>query len=134
MDMKKRSRVFSDDDPLSMLRRSMLYACGWTHEEIKRPFVAVVNTYNEMHPGHMHLKTLAEWVKAGMRTAGGLPTEFFTLSLCDGLETAMKAASQDTAKDLPLATSPRKQPKEERLPWFKMGIESRSTSRTGNSS
>ena len=85
MDMKKHSRVFSDDDPFSMVRRSMLYACGWTHEEIKRPLVAVVNTYNEMHPGHMHLKTLAERVKAGVRTAGGLPTEFYTLSLCDGL-------------------------------------------------
>ncbi len=85
MDTKKHSRVFSDDDPLSMVRRSMLYACGWTHEEIKRPLVAVVNTYNEMHPGHMHLKTIAERVKAGVRTAGGLPTEFFTLSLCDGL-------------------------------------------------
>jgi len=85
MDMKRHSRVFSDDDPLSMLRRSMLYACGWTHEEIKRPLVAVVNTYNEMHPGHMHLKTLAERVKAGVRAAGGLPAEFFTISLCDGL-------------------------------------------------
>jgi len=85
MDMKKHSRVFSENDPLSMVRRSMLYACGWTHEEIQRPLVAVVNTYNEMHPGHMHLKTLAERVKAGVRTAGGLPTEFYTLSLCDGL-------------------------------------------------
>jgi dihydroxy-acid dehydratase len=85
MDTKKHSKVFSDDDPLSMVRRSMLYACGFTHEEIKRPFVAVVNTYNEMHPGHMHLRTLAERVKAGVRTAGGLPTEFCTLSLCDGL-------------------------------------------------
>ncbi len=63
----------------------MLYACGWTHEEIQRPLVAVVNTYNEMHPGHMHLKTLAERIKAGVRTAGGLPTEFCSLSLCDGL-------------------------------------------------
>jgi dihydroxy-acid dehydratase len=63
MDTKKNSRVFSDNDPL----------------------VAVVNTYNEMHPGHMHLKTLAERVKAGVRSAGGLPTEFYALSLCDGL-------------------------------------------------
>jgi dihydroxy-acid dehydratase len=85
MDTKKHSHVFSDDDPLSMVRRSILYACGVTHEEIKRPLVAVVNTYNEMHPGHMHLKTLAERVKAGVRTAGGLPTEFYALSLCDGL-------------------------------------------------
>jgi dihydroxy-acid dehydratase len=82
---KKHSRVFSDNDPLSMVRRSMLYACGWTYDEIKRPFVAVVNTYNEMHPGHMHLKVLAERVKAGVRAAGGLPTEFYALSLCDGL-------------------------------------------------
>ena len=85
MDTKKHSHVFSDDDPLSMVRRSILYACGMTHEEIKRPLVAVVNTYNEMHPGHMHLRTLAERVKAGVRTAGGLPTEFYALSLCDGL-------------------------------------------------
>jgi dihydroxy-acid dehydratase len=85
MDTKKHSHVFSDNDPLSMVRRSILYACGVTHEEIKRPLVAVVNTYNEMHPGHMHLKTLADRVKAGVRTAGGLPTEFYALSLCDGL-------------------------------------------------
>lgn len=83
--MKKFSNVFSDNDILSMIRRSMLYACGWTHDEIRRPFVAVVNTYNEMHPGHMHLRSIAERVKAGVRTAGGFPTEFFTLSLCDGL-------------------------------------------------
>jgi dihydroxy-acid dehydratase len=62
----------------------MLYACGLTYEEIKRPMVAVVNTFNEMHPGHMHLRTLAERVKAGVRTAGGLPLEFSVLALCDG--------------------------------------------------
>ena len=85
MESKKHSQVFSNDDPLSMVRRSMLYACGLTYEEIRRPQVAVVNTYNEMHPGHVHLKTLAERVKAGVRMAGGVPTEFYTLSLCDGL-------------------------------------------------
>ncbi len=85
MDPKQNSRRFSDDDPLAMIRRSMLYACGFTHEEIKRPFVAVVNTFNELHPGHMHLRGIAERVKAGVRTAGGLPTEFGTISLCDGL-------------------------------------------------
>jgi dihydroxy-acid dehydratase len=62
----------------------MLYACGLTYEEIKRPLVAVVNTFNEMHPGHMHLRTLAERVKAGVRTGGGLPLEFSVLALCDG--------------------------------------------------
>lgn len=85
MEGKKFSRVYSDSDPMSMVRRSMLYACGLTYKEMKKPLVAVVNTYNEMHPGHMHLKTLAARVKAGVNSAGGTPTEFFTLSLCDGL-------------------------------------------------
>jgi len=85
MEGKKFSRVYSENDPMSMVRRSMLYACGLTYKEMKKPLVAVVNTYNEMHPGHMHLKTLAARVKAGVNSAGGTPTEFFTLSLCDGL-------------------------------------------------
>jgi dihydroxy-acid dehydratase len=84
MNGKNRSKVFSDSDPMSCARRAMLYACGLTYEEIKRPLVAVVNTFNEMHPGHMHLRTLAERVKAGVRTAGGLPLEFNVLALCDG--------------------------------------------------
>lgn len=85
MYLKHKSNVFSEDDPLSMVRRSMLYATGLTYREIKRPLVAIVNTYNEMHPGHMHLRTLAERVKAGVRNAGGVATEFYTLALCDGL-------------------------------------------------
>jgi len=84
--MKKTySHVFSDNDPLSMVRRSMLYACGWNYHEIKHPFVAIVNTYNEMHPGHQHLRAIAERVKAGVRTAGGIPSEFSSIALCDGL-------------------------------------------------
>ncbi|MCX7982079.1 MAG: dihydroxy-acid dehydratase [Syntrophales bacterium] len=82
---KAKSHVFSDHDVLSMVRRSMLYACGWNYGEIKRPFVAVVNTFNEMHPGHQHLRHIAERVKAGVRTAGGMPSEFCTIALCDGL-------------------------------------------------
>ncbi len=85
MEYKKNSRVFSDDDPQSLVRRSMFYACGLTHEEMKRPIVAVVNTFNEMHPGHMHLRTIADRVKAGIRTAGGVGLEFSTIALCDGL-------------------------------------------------
>jgi len=82
---KEKSYVFSDNDALSMVRRSMLYACGWNYSEIKRPFVAIVNTYNEMHPGHQHLRAIAERVKGGVRTAGGMPSEFSTIALCDGL-------------------------------------------------
>ena len=47
--------------------------------------MAVVNTWNEMHPGHMHLRTLAERVKGGVRLSGGLPMELNTIALCDGL-------------------------------------------------
>ena len=83
--MKEKSRVFSDNDVLSQLRRAMLYACGLTFDEIKRPFVAVVNTFNEMHPGHMHLRSLAERVKAGVRSAGGTPLEFGCVAICDGM-------------------------------------------------
>ena len=82
---QKKSRVFSDNDPQSLVRRSMLYACGLTYKEIRQPIVAVVNTYNEMHPGHIHLRTLADRVKAGIRSAGGVGLEFSTIALCDGL-------------------------------------------------
>ena len=82
---KKNSRIYSDSDPMSMVRRSMLYACGLTYDEMKRPLVAIVNTFNEMHPGHMHLRTLAERVRDGVHSAGGTATEFCTLALCDGL-------------------------------------------------
>jgi dihydroxy-acid dehydratase len=85
MGLKDKSKVFSDDDPQSLVRRSMLYACGLTYKEIKSPIIAVVNTYNEIHPGHMHLRTLADRVKAGIRSAGGVGMEFSTIALCDGL-------------------------------------------------
>lgn len=51
--------------------RSLLYALGLTREEMDRPLVGVVNAANEVVPGHMHLNTLADAVKAGVRMAGG---------------------------------------------------------------
>ncbi|WP_148689239.1 dihydroxy-acid dehydratase [Methanopyrus sp. SNP6] len=65
--------------------RALLRACGLTDEEIDRPFVAVVNTYSEVVPGHMHLDKVAEAVKAGIRMAGGVPFEVETIALCDGI-------------------------------------------------
>jgi dihydroxy-acid dehydratase len=85
---KELSSVYSGDDPLSMIRRTWLYATGMTYDEIKKPFVAVANTYAEMHPGHVHLRSIVDKVKAGIRSAGGIPFEFGTIALCDGLAQA----------------------------------------------
>ena len=65
--------------------RSLLYALGLTREEMARPLVGVVNSANEVVPGHIHLDKLAEAVKAGVRMAGGTPLEFPAISVCDGL-------------------------------------------------
>lgn len=65
--------------------RSLLKAIGLTDEEINRPLVAVVNSYNEVIPGHINLDKIAEATKAGIRLAGGTPLEFFTIGICDGI-------------------------------------------------
>ncbi len=65
--------------------RSLLYALGMTREEMNRPLVGVVNSHNEVVPGHIHLQTIADAVKAGVRMAGGTPMEFPVIGVCDGL-------------------------------------------------
>jgi dihydroxy-acid dehydratase len=65
--------------------RSLLKADGLTDEEIARPFVAVVNSANEIIPGHLMLDTIADAVKAGVRIAGGTPLEVSTIGVCDGI-------------------------------------------------
>jgi dihydroxy-acid dehydratase len=65
--------------------RSLLKADGLTDEEISRPLIAVVNSANEIIPGHLMLGHVADAVKAGIRMAGGTPLEFATIGICDGL-------------------------------------------------
>jgi dihydroxy-acid dehydratase len=65
--------------------RSLLFALGMTREEMKRPLIGVVNSANEIVPGHMHLDIIAQAVKDGVRMAGGTPMEFPTIGVCDGL-------------------------------------------------
>jgi dihydroxy-acid dehydratase len=65
--------------------RSLLKAIGLTDEEIARPFVAVVGSYNEIIPGHVDLDRITEAVKVGVRMAGGTPLEFDTIGVCDGI-------------------------------------------------
>lgn len=66
-------------------QRSLLHALGLTEAEMKRPFIAVVNSASDYIPGHRHLKDIGEAVKAGIRNAGGVPFEFNTIGVCDGL-------------------------------------------------
>ena len=56
----------------SVTRDGILYGLGYTREEVKKPYIAVVNSWNEYNPGHIHLKELAQRVKDGIREAGGL--------------------------------------------------------------
>ncbi|NLH96539.1 MAG: dihydroxy-acid dehydratase [Clostridiaceae bacterium] len=65
--------------------RSLFKAMGYTDEEIKRPLIGVVNSRNEIVPGHIHLDRIAEAVKAGIRMAGGTPVEFGSIGICDGI-------------------------------------------------
>lgn len=65
--------------------RSLLKAMGVTESEMKKPFVAVVSAQSDYIPGHKHLGEIAECVKAGIRNAGGVPFEFNTIGVCDGI-------------------------------------------------
>ena len=65
--------------------RALMKASGLIDEEIRRPIIGVVNSFNEVVPGHIHLRTIAEEVKAGIRMAGGTPVEFPTIAVCDGI-------------------------------------------------
>ena len=65
--------------------RSLLYALGLSDAEMNRPFIAVVNSFNEIVPGHIHLRSICDAVKEGIRSAGGVPFEFPAIAVCDGL-------------------------------------------------
>lgn len=65
--------------------RSLFKAMGYTDKELSQPLVGVVNAFNEIIPGHIHLRDVAEAVKAGIRTAGGTPAEFPVIGVCDGI-------------------------------------------------
>jgi len=65
--------------------RALFKAIGYTDEEIRRPLVGIANAVNTAIPGHVHLDTLAQAVKAGIYMAGGTPVEFGTIGVCDGI-------------------------------------------------
>ncbi len=65
--------------------RSLFKALGLTDEEMSRPLIGIVNSKNDIIPGHINLDKIAEAVKAGVRLAGGTPMEFQTIGVCDGI-------------------------------------------------
>lgn len=65
--------------------RSLFKAIGYSNAELERPLIGIVNSFNEIIPGHVHLQKLAEAVKAGVYMAGGTPMEFNTIGICDGI-------------------------------------------------
>ncbi len=65
--------------------RSLIRATGVQQEDFKKPFIAVCSSYTDIVPGHCHLRTVNEIVKAEIRAAGGVPFEFDTIAVCDGI-------------------------------------------------
>jgi len=65
--------------------RSLLHAVGVTRAEMDKPFIGIINSFSEIVPGHIHLRDIAEAVKAGVRSGGGLPFEVNTIAVCDGI-------------------------------------------------
>ncbi len=65
--------------------RSLLYAVGCTKAEMGKPFIGVISSFSEIVPGHIHLRDIAEAVKAGVSSGGGVPFEVNTIAVCDGI-------------------------------------------------
>ncbi len=65
--------------------RALLHAVGWRQAEIDKPLIGIINSFSEIVPGHIHLRDIAEAVKAGVRSGGGIPFEVNTIAVCDGI-------------------------------------------------
>ncbi len=65
--------------------RALLRAVGVRSSDFDKPFIGIVNSFNEIVPGHIHLRSIADAVKAGVLSAGGVPFEFNTIGVCDGI-------------------------------------------------
>ena len=65
--------------------RSLLRACGLKDNDFEKPFIGIANSFTDIVPGHIHLRELVEFVKEGIIAAGGIPFEFDTMAICDGI-------------------------------------------------
>lgn len=72
-------------DPRKAYARALYRSVGFSNSDLKKPLIAIVNSWSEYTPGHIHLRELADSVKKGIRKAGGMPAEFNTIAACDGI-------------------------------------------------
>ena len=88
--------------------RSLFYAMGYHPEELHKPLIAIINSANEVIPGHVHLDKIAAAVKAVVYAAGGLPLEFPVIGVCDGIAMGHEGMKYSLPREL-IADS---------QPWF----------------
>ena len=77
--------------------RGLLRACGLSEADINKPFIGVANSFCEIVPGHVHLDKVAKVVKQAVREAGGVPFEFNTIAICDGIAMGHKGMKYSLA-------------------------------------
>ncbi len=65
--------------------RALFYAMGYSPEDLDKPMIGIVNAFNEIIPGHVHLREIVQAVKIGVAAAGGTPVEFPAIGICDGI-------------------------------------------------
>ncbi len=84
MELKHKSKDVTAGDE-RVHHRGLLRSLGLNGSDLNKPFIGVVNTWSEIHPGHIHLRELAQEVKQGVMAAGGTPFEVNTIAICDGV-------------------------------------------------
>ncbi|TXT67328.1 MAG: Dihydroxy-acid dehydratase [Promethearchaeota archaeon] len=72
-------------DPRKAYERALYHACGFSNEDLQKPRIAIVNSWNEMNPGHIHLRKLSKIVNEAIKEGGGTAMEFNTIAICDGI-------------------------------------------------
>lgn len=71
--------------PERSAHRALFYAMGYGPEDLKKPMIGIVDSFNEIVPGHIHLREIAQAAKIGVVAAGGMPVEFPAIAVCDGI-------------------------------------------------
>lgn len=83
--MEWRSKKFLGDQEKGALARGLYRSMGYSDNDFKKPFIAVVDTWNNICPGQFNLRRIAEYVRDGIYAAGGTPVEFGSIGCCDGI-------------------------------------------------
>ena len=65
--------------------RALFAAMGYSPEDLQKPLIGIVNAFNEIIPGHIHLRDITDAVKLGVASGGGTPVEFPSIGICDGI-------------------------------------------------